>query len=107
MTQYITGDPSHPSYKPDHGTIANYHDHLAFASREAAIEAYNKLTKSGIQVTEFQGFGQGVTGPHSGPGSAHHKGLAMDIPGAQWGGSGAIGAREFAGSARVRATLGM
>ena len=107
MSQYITGDPSHPSYKPDHGTIENYHDHLAFASREAAIEAYNKLTKSGIQVTEFQGFGRGVTGPHSGPGSAHHKGLAMDVPGAQWGGSGAIGAREFAGSARVRATLGM
>jgi tape measure domain-containing protein len=107
MTQYITGDPSHPSYKPDHGTIENYHDHLAFASREAAIEAYNKLTKSGIQVTEFQGFGQGVTGPHSGPGSAHHKGLAMDVPGTQWGGSGVIGAREFAGSARVRATLGM
>ena len=107
MTQYITGDPSHPSYKPDHGTIANYHDHLAFASREAAIEAYNKLTKSGIQVTEFQGFGRGVTGPHSGPGSAHHKGLAMDVPGAQWGGSGAIGTREFAGSARVRAIVGM
>jgi tape measure domain-containing protein len=107
MTQYITGDPSHPSYKPDHGTIADYHDHLAFASREAAIEAYNKLTKAGIKVTEFQGFGQGVTGPHSGPGSAHHKGLAMDVPGYQWGGSGAIGAREFAGSARVRATLGM
>ena len=107
MTQYITGDPSHPSYKPDHGTIANYHDHLAFASREAAIKAYEKLTKSGIQVTEFQGFGKGVTVPHSGPGSAHHKGLAMDVPGAQWGGSGAIGAREFAGSARVRATLGM
>ena len=107
MTQYITGDPSHPNYKPDHGTIANYHDHLAFASRKAAIEAYDRLTKSGIQVTEFQGFGRGVTGPHSGPGSAHHKGLAMDIPGAQWGGSGAIGAREFAGSARVRATLGM
>jgi hypothetical protein len=107
MTQYITGDPSHPSYKPDHGTIENYHDHLAFASREAAIEAYNKLTKSGIQVTEFQGFGQGVTGPHSGPGSAHHQGLAMDVRGAQWGGSGAIGEREFAGSARVRATLGM
>ena len=107
MTQYITGDPSHPSYKPDHGTIANYHDHLAFASREAAIEAYNKLIKANIKVTEFQGFGQGVTGPHSGPGSAHHKGLAMDVPGYQWGGSGAIGAREFAGSARVRAVLGM
>jgi tape measure domain-containing protein len=107
MTQYITGDPSHPSYKPDHGTIENYHDHLAFASREAAIEAYNKLTKSGIQATEFQGFGRGVTGPHSGPGSAHHKGLAMDVPGAQWGGPGAIGERAFAGSARVRATLGM
>ena len=107
MAQYITGDPSHPSYKPDHGTIADYHDHLAFASREAAIEAYNKLTKAGIKVTEFQGFGQGVTGPHSGPGSAHHKGLAMDVPGYQWGGSGAIGAREFAGSARVRATLGI
>ena len=107
ITQYISGDPSRADYRPDHGTIQNYHDHIAFATREIAIAAYKKLTAAGIKVTEFQGFGAGVTGPHSGPGSLHHKGLAMDIPGYQHGGSGPIGPKEYAGSARVRAILGI
>ena len=107
ITQYISGDPSRADYQPDHGTIQNYHDHIAFATRELAIAAYKKLTAADIKVTEFQGFGQGVTGPHSGPGSLHHKGLAMDVPGYQHGGSGPIGPKEYAGSARVRAVLGI
>ena len=107
LTQYITGDPSQKSYQADHGTIKNYHDHLAFATRKAAEDAYKKLVAEGIKVTEFKGYGQGVTGPHSGPGSLHHQGLAMDVPGYQWKGTGTIGAKEYAGSARVRQVLGM
>jgi len=84
LTKYITGDPSQKGkgYQADHGGT-NYHDHLQFATREAAVAAYDKLTKNGIKVTEFKGFGAGVTGPHSGPGSAHHTGMAFDVPGAQ------------------------
>jgi hypothetical protein len=51
--------------------------------------------------------GKGVTGAHSGPGSAHHSGKAFDVPGYQWGGTGAIGPREYAGSAKVQSILGM
>lgn len=107
IIEYISGDPSRADYRPDHGTIERYHDHIAFATRELAIAAYKKLTAAGLKVTEFQGYGKGVTGPHSGPGSLHHKGLAMDVPGYQHGGSGPIGAKEYAGSARVRAVLGI
>jgi len=109
LAQYITGDPSQKGkgYQADHGTIKDYHDHLAFATRKAAEDAYKKLVAEGIKVTEFKGYGKGVTGPHSGPGSLHHQGLAFDVPGYQWGGTGAIGAKEYAGSARVRQVLGM
>lgn len=109
LTSYITGDPSQKGkgYQADHGTVKKYHDHLAFATRELAIEAYNKLTAADIKVTEFKGYGKGVTGPHSGAGSLHHQGLAMDVPGYQWGGTGAIGAKEYAGSARVRQVMGI
>ena len=109
LAQYITGDPSQKGkgYQADHGTIKDYHDHLAFTTRKAAEDAYKKLVAEGIKVTEFKGYGKGVTGPHSGPGSLHHRGLAFDVPGYQWGGTGAIGAKEYAGSARVRQVLGM
>ncbi len=79
IAQYITGDPSSPFYAADHGG-GNYHEHLAFVSRQAAEDAYNKLTSAGIQVTEFKG--KGPVGRHT-PGSAHDKGLAFDVPGAQ------------------------
>ncbi len=84
LTKYITGDPSQKGkgYQADHGGT-NYHDHLQFATREAAVAAYDKLTKNGIKVTEFKGFGAGVTGTHGGPGSAHHTGMAFDVGGAQ------------------------
>ena len=109
LTSYITGDPSQKGkgYQADHATVEKYHDHLAFATRELAIQAYKKLTAADIKVTEFKGYGKGVTGPHSGAGSLHHQGLAMDVPGYQWGGTGAIGAKEYAGSARVRQVMGI
>lgn len=109
LISYITGDPSQKGkgYQADHGTVEQYHDHLAFATRELAIQAYNKLTAADIKVTEFKGYGKGVTGPHSEPGSLHHQGLAMDVPGYQWGGTGAIGAKEYTGSARVRQAMGI
>lgn len=111
LTSYITGDPSQKGkgYQLDHGTIENYHDHLAFATRELAIQAYKKLTAADIKVTEFKGYGKGVTGPHSGAGSLHHQGLAMDVPGYQGGGrpGSPIGAKEYAVSARVRQAMGI
>jgi tape measure domain-containing protein len=79
ITQYITGDPSSPYYKADHGG-GNYHEHLAFASRALAEAAYQQLTRAGVQVTEFKG--RSSVGRHT-PGSAHYSGLAFDVPGAQ------------------------
>jgi hypothetical protein len=106
-TQYFTGDPNSPNYRADHGGTANYHDHYGFGTRAEAMAAYKALVAAGIKVTEFEGMGAGVTGPHSGPNSLHMSGLAFDVPGYQWGGSGPIGAREYAGSAKTRSILGM
>ena len=98
IAQYITGDPSSPFYRADHGG-GNYHEHLAFVSRQAAEEAYKKLTSAGIQVTEFKG--KSRVGRHT-PGSAHYEGLAFDVPGAQV----PVG-RERELTARVQSTLGI
>lgn len=107
FAQYLTGDPNAPgdAYDPSHGTPSNYHDHLAFKDADTARRAYNFLKSKGIKVTELQGVDAGVTGPHSGSGSAHHRGLAFDVPGYQWGGSGAVGEKEYAGSAKVRSFM--
>lgn len=100
FSQYLTGDPSAgTAYDPSHGTVDNYHDHLAFKDRETATRAYNFLQSKGITVTEL-----GVTEGHS-PGSAHYEGRAFDVPGRQWKGSGAIGQKEYQGSAKVRAFM--
>jgi tape measure domain-containing protein len=98
IAQYITGDPASPFYKADHGG-GNYHEHLAFVSREAAEEAYRKLTSAGIQVTEFKG--KSRVGRHT-PGSAHYAGLAFDVPGAQV----PVG-QETSLTARVQSILGI
>jgi len=103
FSQYLTGDPNAPggAYDPSHGTVSNYHDHLAFKDVETTRRAYNFLQSKGIQVTEL-----GVTSGHT-AGSAHYEGRAFDVPGAQWGGSpgSPIGQREYAGSAKVRAFM--
>lgn len=96
---YITGDPSNPNYDPSHGG-GNYHDHLSFKDRTTAEKAYRFFTSKGFKVTEFMGYGAGVTGPHSGLGSLHHRGLAFDIPGSQV----PVG-QERQMSSRVRSTL--
>jgi tape measure domain-containing protein len=98
IAQYITGDPASPFYKADHGG-GNYHDHLAFVSRQAAEEAYEKLTRAGIKVTEFKG--RSRVGGHT-PGSAHYKGLAFDVPGSQV----PVG-QERGLTARVQSVLGI
>lgn len=107
FAQYLTGDINAPreAYDASHGTVDNYHDHFAFKDPDTARRAAAFLQSKGIEVTELQGVGGGVTGPHSGAGSAHHRGLAFDVPGAQWKGSGPIGPREYAGSAKVRAFM--
>jgi uncharacterized membrane-anchored protein YhcB (DUF1043 family) len=100
FSQYLTGDPSSgTAYDPSHGTVSNYHDHLAFKDRETARRAYDFLKSKGLTVTEL-----GVSSGHT-AGSAHYEGRAFDVPGAQWGGTGAIGQTEYAGSAKVRAFM--
>lgn len=76
---YITGDPSHPNYRADHGG-GNYHDHLSFKDRATAEKAYKFFLSKGFKVAEFKGYNR--VGRHS-PGSLHYSGLAFDIPGHQ------------------------
>jgi hypothetical protein len=102
LSEYITGDPNTPLGRYDksgHGTTRNYHDHLAFKDKETTLNAYNFFKSKGFKVTELN-----VSSGHAN-GSLHYSGRAFDIPGSQWGGSGAIGPKEYQGSAKVRATL--
>jgi hypothetical protein len=97
VVEYITGDRRHPNFEyRGHGRESNYHDHIAFRTVEDKEKAKTALRAAGIQVgSEFR------------PGDPgwHGKDLAIDVPGAQWGGSGAIGQREYNGSAKVRQVL--
>ncbi len=105
IAEYITGDPNTPFGRFDksgHGMPYNYHDHIAFRDRSTAVRAYKFFQSKGIQVTEFKGFNP--VGGHA-QGSYHYSGLAFDVPGAQWGGSGAIGQKDYSGSSRVRKVL--
>jgi hypothetical protein len=96
--QYITGDRSHPNFElRGHGLPGNYHDHIAFSTIADKEGAKTALRASGIQIgSEYR----------SGDPGYHGSDLAIDVPGAQWGGSGAIGQREFGGSVKVRNVLG-
>lgn len=105
IVQYITGDRN---YKGDgrqfyydlagHGLPSNYHDHVAFATIAEKERAKRILRSAGIQIgSEFRPGDPGY----------HGRNLAIDIPGHQWGGRGAIGSKEFAGSKKVRKILGI
>lgn len=105
IVQYITGDTN---YKGDgkqfyydragHGLIGNYHDHIAFRTIADKEKAKRALIAANIRIgSEYR---QGDPGYHG-------KNLAIDVPGNQWGGSGAIGSKEFAGSKKVRQILGI
>ena len=97
VVEYITGDRGHPNFEYNgHGRESNYHDHIAFRTLQDKERAKTALRAAGIQVgSEYR------------PGDPgwHGANLAIDVPGAQWGGSGAIGQREFNGSAKVRQVL--
>ena len=97
VVEYLTGDRGHPNFEYNgHGRQYNYHDHIAFRTLQDKERAKAALRAAGIKVgSEYR---EGDPGWHG-------VNLAIDIPGAQWGGSGAIGAREFNGSARVRQVL--
>jgi hypothetical protein len=97
--EYITGDRTHSNFElSGHGLRSNYHDHIAFRTIADKERAKNALRNAGIQIgSELRPGDRGYHGAN----------LAIDIPGAQWGGSGAIGQKEFGGSKKVRAVLGL
>jgi hypothetical protein len=97
VVEYLTGDRTYGSsaYRADHDGD-NYHDHIAFRTIQDKERAKSALRAAGIQIgSEYRAGSRGWHGAN----------LAIDIPGAQWGGSGAIGKTEFNGSARVRKVL--
>jgi hypothetical protein len=94
VIEYLTGDPSHGRYRADHGG-SNYHEHLAFGTREQRDAAMQKLKAAGIQI------GSVNDGKHA-PGSYHYQDLAFDVPAAQV----PVG-QEQELSRRVREILGM
>jgi len=97
VVEYLTGDRSHPNFEYNgHGRESNYHEHIAFRTLQDKERAKAALRAAGIQIgSEYR------------PGDPgwHGANLAIDVPGAQWGGSGAIGQREYNGSAKVRSVL--
>ena len=99
VVEYITGDRRHPNFEySGHGRAYNYHDHIAFRTIQEKERAKAALRAAGIKI------GSEYIGRENDPGW-HGANLAIDIPGGQWGGSGAIGQREYNGSARVRQVL--
>ena len=98
--QYITGDPSQRANYDlsGHGKPENYHDHIAFETEADKERAKAALRAAGIKIgSEYR----------PGDSGYHGKNLAIDVPGYQWGGSGAIGQKEYDGSSRVRSVLGL
>ena len=97
VVEYLTGDRRHPNFDYNgHGRESNYHDHIAFRTLQDKERAKAALRAAGIRIgSEYR------------PGDPgwHGANLAIDVPGAQWGGSGAIGQREYNGSAKVREVL--
>ena len=99
VVEYITGDRRHPNFEySGHGRAYNYHDHIAFRTIQEKERAKAALRAAGIQI------GSEYIGRENDSGW-HGANLAIDVPGGQWGGSGAIGQREYNGSARVRQVL--
>jgi hypothetical protein len=105
IVQYITGDTNYIGDgkqfyydRAGHGLSGNYHDHIAFKTIADKEKTKRALGAANIQIgSEYR---QGDPGYHG-------KNLAIDVPGNQWGGSGAIGQKEFAGSKKVRQILGI
>ena len=91
--EYLTGDPDHAGYRDDHAG-SNYHEHLAFATKEQRDAAMAKLRAHGIEIGS-------INDSKHAPGSYHYQDLAFDVPAHQV----PVG-QEQALSRRVRAILG-
>jgi GH24 family phage-related lysozyme (muramidase) len=72
VVEYLTGDRTSPKYRADHGG-GNYHDHIAFDSREARDAAMGFLRGKGWTIGSIN------TGKHA-SGSYHYSNRAFDIP---------------------------
>ena len=107
IVQYITGDVNYRGDgkqfyhdRPGHGMPTNYHDHIAFRTAEEKERAKAALRAAGIKLgSEYRPGDPGY----------HGKGLAIDVPGNQWGGGprDPITGAHYAGSKKVREVLGL
>ena len=72
IVEYITGDRSHSGYRTDHGG-GNYHDHIAFDSKETRDAAVSWLQSRGWVIGSMN------DGKHANT-SYHYTDQAFDIP---------------------------
>lgn len=72
VIEYLTGDDSHPGYDPSHGG-SNYHEHLAFGSKQERDLARQVLEKEGIVIGSMN------DGKHA-ANSYHYSDQAFDVP---------------------------
>jgi len=72
VIEYLTGDDSHPGYDPSHGG-SNYHEHLAFGSKQERDLARQVLEREGIVIGSMN------DGKHA-PNSYHYSDQAFDVP---------------------------
>jgi len=91
VIEHFSGDKSHNSYREDHSGD-NYHEHLAFATKEERDEAMAKLQAAGIQIGSVYRDDSGN----------HGKNLAFDVPASQ-----VSPGQEQELSRRVREILGI
>jgi len=72
VVEYLTGDKTSSGYRADHGG-GNYHDHIAFDSKETRDAAAKWLKKKGWKIGSMN------DGRHA-DGSYHYSDQAFDIP---------------------------
>ena len=72
IIEYLTGDRTHKRYRADHAA-GNYHDHVAFDSKQTRDAAIKWLRGKGWVVGSIN------TGKHA-EGSYHYSNQAFDIP---------------------------
>ena len=72
VVEYLTGDKTSSGYRADHGG-GNYHDHIAFDSKETRDSAAEWLKKKGWKIGSMN------DGRHA-DGSYHYSDQAFDIP---------------------------
>ncbi len=69
VIEHVTGDRTHTNYAADHGG-SNYHEHVAFKTKEEMMKAKELLESKGYRVTSTY---------RDDLGSYHSQGLALDV----------------------------